>query len=74
MISKFPVHVDFLIKHGTIITMDSDMEVVPDEAYAITGSRFAAIGENEVLKAVEQLGVQVGEYDAQRSQGKKSQE
>jgi len=51
MIPKSPVPVDFLIKHGTILTMDAAMNVVPDGAIAISGSRIAATGETRALES-----------------------
>jgi len=49
--------VDFLIEHGTVVTMDAQRRVIEDGAVAIEADRVAAVGKTEELRR---------EYSAER--------
>jgi 5-methylthioadenosine/S-adenosylhomocysteine deaminase len=51
MDSNYPIPVDFLITHGTVLPMDAASSVIPDGAVAISGSRIAAVGGTAALES-----------------------
>ena len=42
-------HVDILIEHGCVITMDPARRVIDDGAVAVKGDRIVAVGETSEL-------------------------
>ncbi len=50
MTTPIPIHVDFLITHGTILTQDAAMTIVTDGAIAIAGSQIVALGASSDLE------------------------
>ena len=46
-----PQHVDLLLTHGTVVTMDSQRRILEDGAIAVTGEVIVAIGQSDTIAA-----------------------